>query len=145
MAHLRGDETGAESFGTADTQVPGEPPGGSGNLLAGCQQRTFQRFGVTDQALPLDSHDETRRSGLLEKQRAKALLKGPDAPRHRGVVHPQTARCATRGACTGNLEKETHIVPIHVTLRCAFLHIHQAFLPIPVSYTHLTLPTTPYV
>ncbi|MNF88240.1 hypothetical protein D3C76_1073110 [compost metagenome] len=143
VAHLRSDETGPEGFGTADAQVPGEPPGGAENLLAGYQQRTFQGFGVADQTLPLHGQDKTCGSRLLEQQSTQTLLQGADAPRHRGVVHPQAASCTAGGAGTGDLEEETHVVPVQWVLRCAFLHIHRAFLPIHMGNMHLYTRISP--
>ncbi|MND35874.1 hypothetical protein D3C80_265210 [compost metagenome] len=129
VAHLRCDETGPEGFGTADAQVPGKPSGGAENLFAGYQQCTFQGFGVADQALPLHGQHEACGSRFLEQHGAQALLQGADASRYRGVVHPQAAGCTAGGAGTSDLEKEAHVVPVQVTLRCTCLHIHQAFLP----------------
>ena len=53
----------------------------------------------------------------------------------------------------GSRESSLRIVPLKVTttlhgmpvLRISLLHASRIILLIPVSYTHLTLPTTPYV
>ena len=126
-AHLRTDEAAAEGFGAGDTQVPGEPQAGAGDLLAGGLQGAFQRFGMAQQALALDGEGEAGGARLLEQQRPQALFQGTNAPRHRGVVHPQTTRGGAGGASTRHFEEETQVVPVEFVAHRAFLHISPCF------------------
>ncbi|MNT24654.1 hypothetical protein D3C72_1601390 [compost metagenome] len=100
---------------------------GARHLFAGGLQGAFQRFGMPQQALPLDGEDKPGCPRLLEQQGAQSLLQGTNAARDGRVVDAQAPRCAGCRARAGDFQEEAQVVPLHLVDLGAFMHVHRLF------------------
>ncbi len=102
----------AKAFGGANAHRAVQALAYAGRGVLHRQKRRLHAFDLRQQAA----------SGLAEpvpgrfarkQRRAHLLFQRLNAPRHRGVVHPQAARGAHQGAGAGQLQKIAQVVPVH--------------------------------
>ena len=80
--------------------------------------------------VPIAADDIPMLLGLIQREHYDFVVVGPEAPLALGLVDEL---------------QERGVKVFGPTERAAQLEASKAFTKAPVSYTHLTLPTTPYV